>query len=151
MDTALETAPIGASVWERELHDMLTSYVAKERCLLEDYVDAARSTDSQALGYLVDLLIDDEKRHHRMFLDLAKSLRSEAELATDAPVPRLDFDRHNASAVVEVAQRLLDNEHEDVRELKRLRKVLKDVEDTTVWGILVDPMIRDTQKHIAVL
>ncbi len=140
------------SVWERDLYATLTSHVAKERGLLEEYVEAAKGTQSAALGYLVNLLIEDEKRHHRMFNELAASLKSEAELSADKPVvPRMDFRSSNATAIVDVAHRLLENEKDDARELKALKKTLRDVEDTTLWGLLVDLMERDTEKHIAIL
>ncbi len=140
------------SVWERDLYAMLASHVAKERGLLEEYVEAAKGTQSDALGYLVNLLIEDEKRHHRVFNELAASIKSEAELSADKPVvPRMDFRSANATAVVDVAHRLLENEKDDARELKALKKTLHDVEDTTLWGLLVDLMERDTEKHIAIL
>ena len=140
------------SVWERDLYAVLTSHVAKERGLLEEYVEAAKGTGSEALGYLVNLLIEDEKRHHRMFNELVESVKSEAELSAAKPVvPRLDFRSSNATAVADVAHRLLENEKDDARELKALKKTLRDVEDTTLWGLLVDLMERDTEKHIAIL
>ena len=152
MITASGAPPIGASLWELELHEMLTSHVATERGLLEEYLAVTREVDSKALAYLVTLLVDDEKRHHRMFLDLAESLKNDAELRPSEPVvPRLDFNRGNASQVVEVTKRLLANEQADAHELKRLKKTLRDVEETTLWSLLVDLMLRDTQKHIAVL
>ena len=55
---------------------------------------AAEATESKALAYLVKLLIEDEQRHHRLFAELAASLKSEAEMQPAEPiVPRMDFDR----------------------------------------------------------
>jgi rubrerythrin len=152
MTTTIQEPPVGASVWEARLHQMLTGHVQRERGLLEAYAAAAESTSSEALRYLVGLLIDDEKRHHRVFLELAASLKNEAELSADDPVvPRLDFSRANAEAVLEVSQDLLQNEHDDLHELKELKRALRDVEDTTLWSLLIDLMMRDTEKHIAIL
>ena len=152
MNTDSIAIPVGGSPWEIELYRMLTTHVATERSLLEDYMTAADGVGSKALTYLVNLLVDDEKRHHRMFLDLAESLKSDAELGPEEPViPRLDFNRQNAGQVVEVTNRLLANEEADAKELKRLKKTLHDVEDTTLWSLLVDLMLRDTEKHIAIL
>lgn len=152
MNTDSATPPVGGSVWEVELHQMLISHVATERSLLEDYMTAADGVGSKALSYLVTLLVDDEKRHHRMFIDLAESLKSDAELSDNDPVvPRIDFNKNNAGQVLEVTNRLLANEQADAKELKRLKKSLRDVEDTTLWSLLVDLMLRDTEKHIAIL
>lgn len=151
MTDTIET-PKQASVWEAELYRLLTTHVVAERELLEGYVEAARSTGSKALAYLVDLLIEDEKRHHRLFSELAESIHSESSLKLEEPtVPRLDFDRQNAASVLEVSKRLLASEKNDLKELKALKKTLRDVEDTTLWSLLVDLMVRDTEKHIAIL
>jgi hypothetical protein len=45
----------------------------------------------------------------------------------------------------------MDNEEQDRRELKRLRRQLRDVKDTTLWDLLVELMERDTERHIAIL
>lgn len=144
--------PVGASVWEREVFAHLTEHVRQEQELLEEYVHAARESESKALGYLINLLIDDERRHHRMFIQLAQSLKTDAEMRPEDPVvPRLDFHKENRAEVLEITGRLLDREESDLRELKRLHRELKEVKDTTLWDLLVELMERDTDKHIAIL
>lgn len=144
--------PIGASVWEREMYGHLTEHGRREGQLLDDYVQAAESTGSKALSYVVQMLMEDERRHHRHFAELAASLKSEAELQHEDPViPRLDFHRVEREQILDVTQRLLAEERADLAALKRLRRQLRDVEDTTLWALLVDIMERDTAKHIAIL
>lgn len=144
--------PIGASVWEHELFDYLVDHIRREGAMLQEYVDAAESTDSKALQYVVGLLVQDERRHHKLFEDLASSLKAESELAGEEPViPRLDLHRVERDDLRDLTQRLLEHEREDAKELKRLRKALRDVADTTLWGLVVDTMMRDTDKHIAIL
>jgi rubrerythrin len=146
------TPPQGASVWERSLFTHLTEHVQNERVLLEAYVEAGRATNSKALAYLINLLIEDEQRHHRLFAELADSLKSEAELRREEPtVPRMDFDQVDRVALLETTDRLLANEKKDRHELKNLRREMRDVADTTLWGLLVELMERDTDKHIAIL
>jgi len=120
--------------------------------MLSEYATIAETTDSKALKYVIDLLLDDERRHHRFFDDLASSLKSEAEFSAEGPVvPRLDLDRVGRAELRQTTDRLLENERDDLEELQRLRKELHDVKDTTLWGLLVDIMLRDTEKHIAIL
>ena len=146
------TPPVGASVWDREMFTYLTEHVVRERVMLQDYIAAADSTGSKALAYVVGLLVDDERRHHRFFTEIASSLKTEAELSSEEPaVPRLDFHHADVTELRAVTARLLDNERDDLKELKRLRKDLADVRETTLWGLLVDLMVRDTEKHIAIL
>lgn len=150
-DVALE-APLGASVWERELFDHLVSHVQKERTLLEEYREAAAATDSKAFAYVVNLLCDDERRHHQYFMALAETIKTEAELRPEEPeIPYMDLNRSDAKSVRELTLRLLRSEEEDSRDLKRLHDTLHDVRDTTLWDLLVSMMRRDTDKHISML
>jgi rubrerythrin len=144
--------PVGASRWERRLFGHLIEHVQLERGLLEEYVAAAEGTRSKALAYLVNLLVDDEIRHHTLFRQLAESLKTTAELQDEDPeVPRMDFDKENRTEVLAITEQLLDREEHDRRELRALRRELRGVTDTTLWGLLVELMQRDTDKHIAIL
>ena len=142
----------GPSVWERELWTHLTGHVAAERELLEKYSAVANQSGSKAFGYLVNLLIEDEIRHHRLFNELAKSLESDALVSSDEPpIPYPDFGKADLAAVRASTDELLESEERDAHELKRLHRELREVKDVTLWSLLVDLMERDTQKHIALL
>ena len=142
----------GASPWERDLYAHLTSHVQAERGLLEEYSAIAEKTESKAFRYLVNLLIEDEIRHHRLFGELAESLKTEALLTGEEPaVPYLDFARSDTAAVRAATKTLTESEAQDAKELKRLRRELRDVRGTSLWSLLVDLMERDTAKHLAVL
>ncbi len=143
---------IGASYLEQELYTHLTEHVQNEREVLERYVAAADATYSHALTYLVKLLIDDERRHHMLFNELASSLKHDAEFHSGEPtIPRMDFNRVDGTAVRELTDELVKREQQDKKELKKLQKDLRDLKDTTLWSLLVDLMQRDTEKHIAML
>jgi rubrerythrin len=142
----------GPSPSERRLYAHLTSHVETERGLLQRYSDIAKETESKAFQYLVNLLVEDEIRHHRLFTQLADSLKDEALAGGKNPsVPYLDFNRADREAVLDATKQLMENEEHDVHELKRLQRELRDVKDTSLWIVLVDLMERDTEKHIAIL
>ena len=101
------TSAAGPSAWARDLHAHLTSHVEIERGMLEEYRSAAEASSSKAFGYLVNLLIEDEIRHHRILTELADSLETmslrpreqglncdggDCGFAPDAPI-RVKFDR----------------------------------------------------------
>ena len=152
METDAGTPPQGASIWERELYDHLTGHVQREGELLEKYVNAATATGSQAFAYVVRLLAADERRHHGQMGDLARSLKAEIELnEAELAVPRLDFDKVDRAAVLAITRELLENEKNDAAALRKLRQDLKSTEGTTLWGLIVETMQIDTQKHIALL
>jgi rubrerythrin len=134
------------------MFDHLTQHTSREGAMLSEYAALAESTESNALRYVINMLLEDERRHHRYFNELAMSLKSESELSSEEPVvPRMDFDRLDRDDLRDVTERLLDHEKSDAKELERLRKELRDVKDTTLWGLLVEIMMRDTDKHISIL
>ncbi|HEY4928220.1 MAG TPA: hypothetical protein VIH95_03660 [Acidimicrobiales bacterium] len=141
-----------ASLWEAELYEHLTSHEKKERLVLADYHEAARGSDSAAFTYLADLIVEDEIRHHRLFSELASALRSDVELRPEEPaVPRLANWGSDPERLLVATEGLLAQEREDARELRRLAEVLEELEDVTLWPLLVRLMEMDTAKHIAVL
>jgi len=151
-DVVPPTSTLGWSPAETELFKHLTEHAANEGAILEEYKQAAADTQSKALAYLIDILMEDERKHHRWFAELATSLEADASLSGVAPaVPRMDFHRADRAAVRTVTERLLEREKADEKELNRLQKELRDVRDTSLWGLLVELMQRDTTKHIAIL
>jgi rubrerythrin len=147
-----DRVPVGASVWERHLWMHLTTHISEEGQMLERYSAIASQTRSSAFAYLVNLLIEDEIRHHRIFSELAASLKTQAELSGTSPViPYMDFAQAGDGAVLEFTEQLMKGEKQDASTLKRLQRELRDVKDTSLWSLLVDLMERDTQKHIAIL
>ncbi len=142
----------GPSPWKRQLYAHFREHVETERAILDKYAEVAERTDSKAFRYLVKLLIDDENRHHRLFSELADSLETEALMGGGQPdIPYIDFERAERASVLQGAKDLLENEKRDLDELKRLQRELRDVKDTTLWGLMVELMQRDTEKHIAIL
>jgi len=139
----------GPSATDRAVYAHLTEHIQLERGLLEEYREIADSTDSAAFRYVVNLLIEDEIRHHRLFQD---SLETLALMKPKEPsVPLMDFARADKAGVLEATKRLLEHETEDARELKRLRRELRESKDESLTGLLVEIMQRDTEKHIAIL
>src|SRR3546814_16656480 len=77
---------VGASVFEQELYDHLTSHVADEVETLRAYQALAESTESQAFRFLAELILKDERRPNQMLEDLAETVKVSAELSME-PAP----------------------------------------------------------------
>jgi rubrerythrin len=151
-DVGSPTSTIGWSVGETELFAHLSGHASREGAILDEYAQAATATQSKALAYLVEILMEDERRHHRWFAELASSLETDASFSGAEPaVPWMDFHRADRVAVRNVTDRLLDHETADEHELNRLQQELLKVNGTALWALLVELMQRDTDKHIAVL
>jgi rubrerythrin len=142
--------PVGLSVWEQALYDVLVGHITNEGELLGEYDDlAARS--SGHVRYLIDMIGDDEARHHALFRRWANSLRAlPLEAEGDDVLPPVHAEE-DPERVADAADRLLDIERADQRELRKLRKELDDFEDTTLWALVVELMQLDTEKHIRIL
>jgi len=142
----------GASQWEEDLYEHLSSHVDNEIGLLTAYQAAAAESGSAAFQYLVALIVEDEKRHHRVFQDLCNALRSDVELRpVDGAVPDMAGFGQLPAKVVELTDQLLAREEQDAAELRHLSRELRDVKDTTLWQLLVKVMELDTEKHAEIL
>jgi len=83
---------------------------------------------------------------------LAHSLTSRVQLGLEAsPIPGIDFLTSDRASILTATRELLANEREDLKELKLLRKELRDSKDVTLWSVLVELMELDTMKHITTL
>lgn len=141
----------GASVWEQEVYDHLATHADDEREVLQAYEEAARESESPAFVFLANLILDDERRHHRLLGDLAETVRTSAELS-GAPTPIPDLTpTADRDSILELTDRLLDIERADQRELARLSKLLEDVRDTTLWAFVIRLIELDNAKHREIL
>jgi len=144
---------IGASVWEQQLFDYVEDHVQTEGAILDEYQRLAEDqSGSPAFRYLARQILDDERRHHQMFEDLAESIRQMAEMRLeDEPIPSLHGLRSDRERIKAVTEHLLAVERADAKELKQFEKSLREVRDTTLWALLVELMQADTAKHIKIL
>lgn len=137
--------------WDERLRDRLSAHVEAEREVLSEYASAVETIDAPDVRYLMQLILDDERRHHRIFEEMARSVQAAREWQDLEPqVPNLTG-RPLSEEVRALTTRLLAAEREDERELKALRRELRSVADTTMWALLVDLMALDTQKHERIL
>jgi hypothetical protein len=142
--------PPGLSVWEADLFRHLTGHMEQEGALLASYKTLAEKSDADYVRYLVELIIEDEIRHHRLFTELVNSIRSAVERTDGLAVPMVR-NAANPEELLAATKELLDRERTDERELKRLSRELKDLRGTSVWPLLVEVMERDTEKHQCIL
>jgi rubrerythrin len=142
----------GASVWEQQLYDHLIEHVQGEWEILRDYERLADETDSPAFAYLARLILDDERRHHKILSDLAETIRTSATLSGEpTPIPDLGLFRADREKILAETERFLLAEEEDNRHLKRLAKEMSDVRNTTVWQLIIHLIQQDNEKHRHIL
>lgn len=141
-----------ASVWERELVELLARHAEEESEFLEGYRRFSEDAESPAVRYLVRLIMEDEERHHRVMAELANSVAWGPTSTDDSQaVPDLPVRPGNNRELIEKTKQFLYAERRDHEELRDLRRKLNDVAETTLWALLVDTMLLDTEKHIKIL
>jgi rubrerythrin len=142
---------IGASVWEQELFDALLAHEHGEEEVLTAYEALAKETSSETVRYLISLIVEDERRHHRILVELANTVRAEATLEKrGTQVPYLDV-RRGDTALLEATRRFLAVERKDRAELKHLSRKLRAGSDGSLSVFVVDLLRSDTDRHIKVL
>lgn len=141
-----------ASVGDRDLVAILERHGVEEGAVLARYERLGAQANSEAVRYLVNLIMDDERRHHRVMVEIANAVAwANVKGAADVDtVPDLNATRESAELLAATGE-LIAVEKQDARELKRLRREFKDYADTTLWGLLIDTMLLDTEKHRVIL
>lgn len=141
----------GASALEQELYDLVSSHAANEGAALRAYEELAESTDSEVFQFLAQMILRDERRHHEMLRDLAKTIQVSAEFSPEAPpVPYLDLHK-DREAILAATEQLLAVEKEDQKELKRLARELKHRWGPPLWLLMIEIMKADNAKHRMIL
>jgi hypothetical protein len=149
MATDLEP-PVGLSACEQEVFDHLVKHMRDEDQLVERYENLATQAGGH-VEYLLRLIMEDERRHHRLFEEWCNALRGVAQFRTvDPQVPDL-VRTERPDEVAATVRTFLDAERADKRDLDRLKKLVKDVRSDTLWDVLIEVMELDTRKHIALL
>ncbi len=141
----------GASVSTREVVEALNRHGREEAELLERYQRFIEEAESPPAQYLVQLILDDEQRHHRVLEELANTIAwASMKGEPDEVIPVFPRDGDDRALRAETRV-LLEHEMRDRAQLRRLRRRLRSYGDVPPWSLLVDLMRSDTKKHIDIL
>ena len=138
------------TVWAQRIIDRLREHMDSERDALTEYARLAEDAPDDHVRFLMALILEDERRHHRLFAEMADSLEREIEHRAGGDLPELRRTADTAALRAET-KKLLDLERDDIGELRSLRREISKVEDTRWWSVLFDIMEADNRKHIAIL
>lgn len=157
MDTSFSEAlrglrEVGASPDTAEIVTILARHGGEEQDMVRHYEELAADAASPAVRYLVGLIVEDERRHHRVLVELAGAIAwGRLPGGPDDATPVLDRAEAGNEELRRMTRRLLDHERADHAALVRLRRRLRPYAETTMWQLLVDIMIADTDKHRRIL
>lgn len=143
---------VGASPDTEALVERVAAHGAAEGALLAEYASLVETAPSPAVRYLMELILADERRHHRTLVEMASAMAWGELPGTPAgATPALDGGMATDEPLVASTRRLLDHERHDHAELLKLRRSLRPYADTTLWALLIDLMLADTEKHQRIL
>ena len=143
---------VNPSAGDRELIAKLEGHGAMEGEVLDRYKRLSEQTPSPAVRYLVGLILDDERRHHKIIEEIANTIAWGGFAKPDEVDVVPDITTASASPeLLGATRQLLNIEKRDAKELRRLRRDLNDYARTTIWALLVDIMLLDTKKHQTIL
>jgi len=142
----------GAGKDARELVEMLARHGEEEGAILSRYQRFAEDASAPETRYLVKLIVDDERRNHGLLVEMANAIAwGLIDESADPVLPDMTHKDASNRALAEETQRLILAEEYDHVELKRLRKRLRTFKNTSLWELIVDLMLLDTEKHIRIL
>ncbi len=140
----------GASIGMRDLVELIVRHGAEEGDLLATYEELSAHAPDESVRYLINLILEDEHRHHRLLAELSNAMAwGVAAQPPVATVPRLP--RAISGELLEQTKLLRKSEQADYRALRRIRRRLRPFADSTLWVLVVDLMLLDTKKHATIL
>jgi rubrerythrin len=137
-------------VWEPDVLARLDQKRQDEAAILEQYGRLAEEVKEEWVRYLLRMVVADEERHHRLLDEMRNHLAWETGSDDQPMVPWLT-EPADRRRLVELAERFLAVERDDLHELRRLRAELEPIAETSLLGLLTELMELDTRKHIKVL
>jgi len=142
--------PRGASTWERTIFELMQSHGKAEEQVERDYRQLASSVGAADVRFLIELILEDEGRHHQWFGQLSNAITALIEMEPTPEIPWIE-PLSDPGTLLESTKRFLAVERADAKELRHMLKELQVVEDTTLWALVVRLMLLDTEKHIEIL
>src|SRR5215467_430488 len=142
---SVEASPVERLLNEFEAHE------AKEEKSIEDYKNLLRGLPNPVTRFVLQLIISDEEKHraviHAMIATLKGSLtwtRPEGSLDSAADLSTMNGQLRAST------EAFIDLEKEGIKECKALLKESSGYYHG-VFKILLDSMIRDSEKHVELL
>lgn len=135
---------------EIAIAELLGEHGPKETAALAAYKQLVEAVEDPGIRYLVDMIMADEERHHRLITEMLNQIQS---FVWDAPVePHVPYLGTIVDPELSAAtEQLIELEKEDARELRRLKRQMRGQPSSSMLPLLVSLMEHDTAKHIAIL
>ncbi|HUZ19314.1 MAG TPA: hypothetical protein VMU75_01915 [Acidimicrobiales bacterium] len=133
-----------------ELRTRLEGHLATEHEAIGTYEDLVDHVAEPGVRYVVEMILEDERRHHRSLVEIADAL-ARREAAQGAALAGVSTRTARDPELLQATRHLLAVEREDATELRSLARTLSLVPGAARWQLIVRLMEIDTQKHVEML
>ena len=142
--------PMGSPM-EEALLEHVTAHVANEREVLSGYLRLSQTSPDEYVRYLATLIVEDERRHHQLFVEMRNRILSDVTWRETQPqTPRVTVPE-DREELARDAERYIEVEEHDAERLRKLRRQVRPLKDTSLLSLMVELMELDTQKHLKIL
>ena len=140
----------GGSEVER-LMNTFESHENQEREFLHRYKEVADKSKSRFVKFLLQLIISDEEKHHAVTHAMVSTLQGSLRWTHPADaIGILHEGEEETEELLRLTRDFIRLEKEGVKEYKKLIKECRDYYHG-LFGLLLDTMIQDSEKHIGIL
>ncbi len=134
-----------------QLCDLLETHEDEERELLREYQEAATSGIDAGVDFLMQIILEDEQRHHRLMKKMADDVRQSLIWTHGTqPLPPITATAEARQVLLRRTKAFLDIEHESLHQLNELQLKVKQLK-SGLLELLVQGMRTDTEKHAHIL
>lgn len=140
------------SNWDDRVLAHIDAHLDVESTAEQAYEALAEGTDFR-IAYLAKLVASEERRHHQILEDIARSLRARTDDdgGRSPGSHQVVLSPEEREKLLAATRELIDLERRDTSDLRQLRRDLRLSPPETIWPLLVELMEDDTEKHLKIL
>lgn len=127
----------GAARWAEKLEDQLAEHLLNEGDVLTSYMRFAGQDLPALPRYLVNLVLEDEKRHHDVLGGISQQLHEMAASSDEETYLPRPAGSTVPAGLLEETEKFLSIEKADGRELRKLIKALRVRRDQDLWDLIM--------------
>jgi rubrerythrin len=129
----------------------LEAHASAEARDLDDCEAVAQRSHDPVTRLLIDMIVEDERRHHTLLQSMVRRLQEEVDFVpspTALPIPtQADAAEPDLASAVRA---LIRDEHEGARHLRHIARQEPHVYDG-LYALLLETIARDSEKHATIL
>ncbi len=131
----------------------LEAHASAEAHDLADCQSLAQHSKDPVTRLLIDMIVDDERRHHTLLLSMVRRLQEEVEFVPSPgalPVATNTDTTSSDPKLATAVRALIRDEHEGARHLRHIARQEPQVYDG-LYALLLETIARDSEKHATIL